>query len=97
MKENTFLVHCNFIIGSNAEGCLVIIVGEFDNITANVKRNSSKLLDTTLPLSCYYEIVAFDIESDGSNGNLAVPGELISIQDTSLPCLQPDSPTSYSS
>ena len=74
---NAFVVQCDFITGSNARGCMVVLVGEYDNITANLsnlEENSSKVLNVSHPLSCYHEIFAFDIESDGSVGTLAVPG-----------------------
>ena len=74
---NAVVVQCDFITGSNAQGCMVVLVGEFDNITANLsnlEENGSKVLTISHPLSCYYEIFAFDIESDGSVGTLAVPG-----------------------
>ena len=87
MIENTFLVHCNFIIGFNAEGCLIVIVGEFDNITANIEPNSSKILNATSPLSCYYKLFAYDIEPNGSVGNFAVPGELMNVDSIAVPCL----------
>ena len=74
---DAFVVQCYFITGSNAQGCMVVLVGEFDNITANLsnlEEKSSKVLTISHPLSCYREIFAFDIESDGSVGTLAVPG-----------------------
>lgn len=87
VKENTFLIHCDFIGGSNAEGCMIVLFGEFDNITAYIERNGSKILNTTYSLSCYYGLIAFDIESNGSVGTFAVPGELIGIDSTAEPCL----------
>ena len=85
-KENSFLVYCDFIPGSNAEGCEVILVGEVNNVTANIERNSSILLNYRL--SCYHEIFAFDVESDGSVGKLAVAGVLMSVQNNATPCLK---------
>ena len=87
MTENTFLVHCDFIIGFNAEGCLIVIVGEFDNITANIEPNSSRILSAISPLSCYHELFAYDIEPNGSVGNFAIPGVLIGADKTTAPCL----------
>ena len=74
---NAFVVQCVFITGSNAQGCMVVLVGELENITANLEQNGSKVLNVSHPLSCYHEIFAFDIESDGSVGTLAVPGVLV--------------------
>ena len=94
--ENTVLVYCDFISGSNAEGCMVILVGEVNNVTANIERNFSKLFNFTL--SCYHEIFAFDIESDGSVGELAISGVLMSVRNNTTPCLYPStiSTTTYS-
>ena len=79
---NAFKVQCDFISGSDAQGCLVVLVGKFDNITMNLERNNpctiEEVLNATFPLSSYYTTVyGFDIEMDGSEGNLAIPGELI--------------------
>ena len=94
-KENTFLVYCDFIPGSNAEGCMVLLVGVVNNVTANIERNSSDLLNYSL--SCYHEIFAFDIESDGSVGKLAIPGVLMSVQNNTTPCLYPSTISTTSS
>ena len=93
-RDNVFLVHCNFINGSNAEGCLVVLVGEFDNITTNITQRYKSFitLNATSPLdlSCYYDVFAYDIESDGSVGSLPVPGVLVDIHNVNItmPCLQ---------
>ena len=56
VKGNRFFIHCDLIIGSKAEGCLIVLDGEFDNITAYIERNGSKVLNITSSLSCssYY-------------------------------------------
>ena len=79
LKDNTqtILVTCDFIRGSDAQGCMVILVGELDNITVNLTRenlHTTGTINLTHLLSCYYEIIGFDIESNGSVGTLAVPG-----------------------
>ena len=84
---NAFVVQCDFITGSNAQGCMVVLVGEFDNITANVEQNGCEVLNVSHPLSFYHEIFAFDIESDGSVGTLAVPGVLVGGRDDNSSCL----------
>ena len=76
----SFVVQCDFISGSNAQGCMVVLVGELGNITVdinNLEQNGSKIVNVSHPLSCYHKIFAFDIESDGSNGTLAVPGVIM--------------------
>ena len=80
----TIRFQCDFITGSNALGCMVILVGEFNNITVNLTKESEetstmKILSLTESFkSCYYStgMVAYDIESDGTVGTLAVPGHL---------------------
>ena len=74
---DAFVVQCDFITGSNAKGCMFVLEGEFENITANLEQNDSEIVNVSHPLSCYCEIFAFDIESDGSVGTLAVPGILL--------------------
>ena len=75
------VVQCDFITGSNAKGCMVVLVGEVDNVTytamLTLEHNGCEVLNVSYPLSCYYEIFAFDIESDGSVGMLAVTGVLL--------------------
>ena len=87
--ENFILVRCEFITGSDAQGCSVVLVGrsEIDNVTYTVRLNRSdtstnlteleKLINATFPLSCYRDVYGFDIESDGSIGTLAISGVLI--------------------
>lgn len=80
---------CHFLAGSDALGCMVILIGQFSNHTMKLMKRSAdsnitehteelKLKDDSLSLSCYNRIVAFDIESDGSVGTLPVPGYLMS-------------------
>ena len=90
------IIHCDFITGSNAQGCMVVFVGEFDNITANLRylepKNHCQVLTIPHPLSCYNEIFAFDIESDGSVGTLAVPG-VIQLRDEGVATSCPSTTT----
>ena len=77
---NALVVQCDFITGSNAKGCMVVLVGEFGNITRTINIINScimKIINSTEPLS-FREVFAYDIESDGSIGSLAVPGVIIS-------------------
>jgi hypothetical protein len=74
-------VQCNFISGSDALGCMVVLVGDAINTTVNVTRcgtrSCSVLILNSKSLSCYCEVFAFDIESDGSVGTLSISGELM--------------------
>ena len=77
-------MECDFISGSDADGCVVVLVssGEVDNTTLNITRqsNSSNIAETEFelpsPLYCYSEAYALDIEADGSTGTLPIHGVL---------------------
>ena len=87
-SSDGFLVRCDFILGTEDQGCMVILVGQVDNITVNLIRNNrytTGIINLILPASCYYEILGYDIESDGSIGALAVPGR-INLNATSDSC-----------
>ena len=67
--------------GSIAQGCVVVLVGEFDSITVKLSREANNIIEevinTPYPTSCYNEVIAFDIESDGSVGSLPVLGKIL--------------------
>ena len=62
--DNSFVVWCDFISGSEAHGCLVVVLGVHDSITVEVERGSSLVLNISTPLSCYHDVLAFDIEHE---------------------------------
>ena len=77
------MVCCDFITGSDALGCVVILVGEVTNTTVILNREDTAgvgmaNIELPLPLGCYRDVIAFDIEVDGSNGTLPLPGVLLS-------------------
>lgn len=78
---NASTIQCEFITGSNATGCMVILTSEnrqeaHFNLTRDPNTNLAAVMVTLEhPPSCYGRAVAFDIESDGSVGSLAVPGQ----------------------
>ena len=74
--DDSFMVSCDFISGSDARGCLVVLLGVHDNITVEVERNSSLVLNVSHPLSCYNAVIAFDIEFDGSVESQPISGEI---------------------
>ena len=87
---NAFMLQCNFINGSDAQGCMVVVVGQFGNVTRNLTRDSTNvtgIINITHPLSCFSKVFGFDIELDGSVGTLAVPGILLMSVSTTGPCL----------
>ena len=78
--QHAFIVQCEFIIGSDAQGCLVILVGESDNVTLYLTRSSKVTLETVMvtnPPSSYSKVLAFDVECDGSVGTLAILGDIV--------------------
>ena len=79
---NAVVVQCDFITGSNAQGCMVVLVGDFSNTTHVLDRIDPCVLEffnTTDPfMKSFCKVFAFVIESDGSIGTLAVPGVIMS-------------------
>lgn len=81
---NTSTILCDFITGSNAAGCMVVLTNEelgleeYYNLTKSASANCSILTITLEHLpSQYNRVRAYDIECDGSIGSLAVPGQLV--------------------
>ena len=79
--ENTTAIQCEFIRGSAAAGCMVVLTSENNqeehhNLTRNPDIYCSILVVMLEhPQSHYDGVEGFDIESDGSVGSLAVPGQ----------------------
>ena len=72
-------IQCEFIMGSKATGCIVVLTSEQGRedycLIRNTTTNSATLRVTLRHVvSSYLEVEAFDIEFDDSNGSLAVPG-----------------------
>ena len=73
---------CEFVTGSDAIGCMVVLTGLVAyhiNLTRNINTCTNSATTTVTlehPPSSYTGVEAFDIESDGSVGSLAVPGQL---------------------
>ena len=88
--QRAFHVHCEFIDGSDAQGCMIVFVGMYDNVTATISRRyqSSDSANATVnvaePATCYHEVYAFDIEHDGGIGTLVIPGWLSPVGDSSM-------------
>lgn len=77
-------IQCEFIMGSKAKGCMVVLTSDQGQETYQLLRNTATNLATlrvTLRhvLSSYVQVQAFDLECNGQNGTLAVPGEIIHI------------------
>ncbi len=80
--SNQIKLVCEFVRGSDAEGCMVVLqaIDGLDNATVNLTRthNSSEAVgfyNLSYPLSCY-QVYAFNIEYDGSTGNVPFPREI---------------------
>ena len=79
--------------GSEALGCVVVLVGEMTNTTVILKREDANgggvvITEVPYPLSCYYDVIAYDVEANGSNGTLPVLGTLVREMDTRIKCSQ---------
>ena len=78
--SSAIVLQCSFITGSDARGCFVTLQGEFDNVTINLTRDGScafRAINTANALSNFTKVFGFDVESDGSVGDLAVPGVIL--------------------
>ena len=79
-KTNALEVQCDFITGSTAQGCMVVLVGELGNMTLTLESSNysmTKCLDTSDKVVDYQRVLGFAIEADGTVGSLGIPGELI--------------------
>ena len=89
--RNTSIVHCEFIIGSNASGCMVILTSIYGKESHTLTRNTTEN-SATLPVilnyapSCYEDVEALDVEWNSVIGPLAVPGRLIRNFSEETPC-----------
>ena len=77
------MVQCDFVNGSTAVGCMVVLVGQSDNITVNLTREglntSGRISRDLLQTTCITKVFGYDIESDGTVGTLAIEGELSNV------------------
>ena len=80
-NRDGFLVQCDFIPGSEAQGCMVVLVGELDNTTVKLMRVDTvamEFINVTCPPINYIRVIGYDIESDKKSiGPLAVYGNLL--------------------
>ena len=92
------MVQCDFMKGSDAQGCMVVLQGMYKNVTLNLTRkhstsNCDKVVVKVAELTTYfYKVYAFDIDYYGGVGILAIPGQLAGESSTVPPC-STDSPS----
>ena len=72
------VIECSLIAGSDAQGCLVVLIGKNHTLRTDINSegDSTKKKWELKPGSvpCYRIVMAFDIESDGSYGTIPVHG-----------------------
>ena len=90
-NRDVIILQCDFILGSVAQGCMVVLIGESENITVNLTRffNTACTTETfELPTTVtdIISVFGYDIENDGSIGTLAIPGKLNGSQ--SMVCMR---------
>ena len=86
---STVITRCEFIAGSDAQGCMVVLTfGESDSRTVNLTREKgcSRQKLVGMDTKVLTNVVGFDIEADGSVGTLLVQGEVVA-DAKNLPCL----------
>ena len=81
-------VHCYFINGSDAQGCLVVFCSNLTHVKSKpieliLMENDSiiwSVANLAHPISFYHQVFAFDIETGGSISDLAIEGSGITNQ-----------------
>ena len=79
---STIDIQCWFIHGSDAQGCIVVLVSDHpgvNNETMNMSRNAmlaSGTFNLIQPSSCYTRIFASDIETNGRLSDLIIEGNV---------------------
>ena len=83
VEDTTYSIKCSYISGSDARGCVFILVGGVEgvaNITGIINRTSSEGVLIDVPnIGCYREVLAFDLESDNTTGTLPVRRNITSV------------------
>ena len=77
-------VRCDFITGSNAQGCMVVVVVGSEQSNQTMEFNLTRQMNTSsasadignIDNEMVIIIFAYDIEEDGSIGQVAVPGSV---------------------
>ena len=76
-------VQCDFIPSSDAQGCMVVLVGESHNTIVNLTRAGTLLtvcgIESLITMTSLENVFGFDIESDGTIGTTQVPGIITTV------------------
>ena len=83
VRGTTYLIHCNYVMGSDARGCVYVITGDdvMGNVTGTIARsNSIGVIAELADGNTYSEIFAYDWENDNSSGSLPVLESILSIE-----------------
>ena len=77
-EETIYSIQCSYINGSNAQGCVYVLVGMVvGNITGTIERTSSEGdVVAIFNIGCYKEVLAYDWESDNTTGTLPIRGNI---------------------
>ena len=77
-EETIYSIQCSYINGSNAQGCIYVLVGMvMGNITGTIRRTSSERDVVTISNIGYYkEVLVYDWESDNTIGILPIRGNI---------------------
>ncbi len=82
VENTTYSIQCIYISGSNARGCVFILMGGLEgvaNITVIINRTSSEGVRMEIPnIDIYreFEVLAFDLESDNTTDILPLRGNI---------------------
>ena len=78
--KSSVIVACNFITNSNAKGCIIHFIDNYNrtmmvvNLTRNATTNRTCALIESSEIINEVHVYGYDIEYDGSVGSLQVPG-----------------------
>ena len=76
--ESNASIQCEFIANSDAKGCIVVLLlDSVENISVNLSRIGDSAWHVITPFcGNVTEVIAFDIEYDGTLGTNPIPGVL---------------------
>ena len=80
IDDSTYAVSCTFLNGSSSHGCTYTLTGgspDIQDLTGTVERSNVEGEILEIPnLSDYTAVLAVDIESDNSSGNVSITGSI---------------------